>query len=210
MIKQFLTITTAVLMASCGSQIEQQMATIGSFEQPDYGERPDDVSDDDATGEMPGDVPPSTSPVVVATPKPWGKKLSGFMKSSDGTTINLAHDDNLPTILMISATWCGPCKDEIASIKKSLVDKINGPSKVKLYTVFVDMQTASSAESWRKALPTNNPIMPWKVGYTNELGKMCTGGYPCILINTPEDGVVYRRAGGMGVSAMKQYTGAWE
>lgn len=106
-----------------------------------------------------------------------------------GKTLRPADFKGKVLVLDFWASWCGPCRKEIANLKKIYTDFRN--KGVEILSVSID----AKEEAWLKALKEEG--MPWKQGRTADGGKDVMNlyqfsGIPFILI-IDKKGNIYRK-----------------
>lgn len=119
-----------------------------------------------------------------------GKQYTDFEVNQNGETVKLSDyvKPGQYTLVDFWASWCGPCKQEIAIIKQ-LYEKYNAKG---LQVVGVDVwESPEQAQSYLK----ENPL-PWNVIFTGEKSdatdKYGINAIPCILLIDPDGKIVAR------------------
>ncbi len=119
-----------------------------------------------------------------------GKTYTDFEINQNGETVKLSDyvKPGQYTLVDFWASWCGPCKKEIAIIRQ-LYEKYNAKG---LEVVGVDVwETPEQAQEYLN----ENPL-PWNIMLTGEgseiTDKYGINGIPCIILIDPEGKIVAR------------------
>ncbi len=119
-----------------------------------------------------------------------GKPAPNFeFQDVEGKTVTLDQYKGKVLVLDFWASWCGPCRKEIPTMK-GIYEEFKGKG-VEFLSVSID----SKKEAWEKALAEE--AMPWIQGWTPDAGKSVMetyqfGGIPFILL-IDKDGNIYRK-----------------
>lgn len=119
-----------------------------------------------------------------------GKPAPNFeFQNVEGKTVTLDQYKGKVLVLDFWASWCGPCRKEIPTMK-GIYEEFKGKG-VEFLSVSID----SKKEAWEKAL--SEEAMPWIQGWTPDAGKSVMetyqfGGIPFILL-IDRDGNIYRK-----------------
>ncbi|MDZ4678165.1 MAG: redoxin domain-containing protein [Oligoflexia bacterium] len=134
--------------------------------------------------------------------------LAGELPTTDGSLINLASDGNKITVLQFASDSCTVCAEEAKSFRSHLRDQNIAPSKIKLVSIIVGA-ILIDAQDWKSRLG-----VPWTVAYDTEsivFKKHCSQNtVPCIVIHSPEKGVVLSKHGVVKMDEILSHTGDWE
>ncbi len=131
--------------------------------------------------------------------------LSGDVTLSDGSVVKLDELKSKPLVLVFAAEFCSVCKAEHERIIASLSNPAVESHKVKFLTLVVAM-TPEDAQFWKE-----DRQVPWSVGADENLemiDRFCgVRQTPCMVIQTPERGIVLKRRGEVSLDDIRQAVG---
>lgn len=141
--------------------------------------------------------------------KPFGQTLDGLkLAVSDGTELDLDKDAEVPTVIIFGLEFCMSCIAEVKMIQESIKNPSGIPTKINLYSLLVGV-TQSEAHEWKLFHKVR-----WPVAYeekSNLFNRFCPEKvFPCVLINTPQKGIVYVEQKETTLEELKTWTGPWE
>jgi peroxiredoxin len=107
----------------------------------------------------------STTPQATLTPVlVEGKAAPNFtLKAMDGKEVSLADFTGKPVLINIWATWCPPCRDEMAAIQAAY-DKYSSKGLVVLAINFTVQDTRPDVEAFVSGLKLTFPILMDETG----------------------------------------------
>ncbi len=136
-----------------------------------------------------------------------GEYLEGQFFLSDGTSQDLSALRDRPLVFMLAGEFCSTCIHEVGVFKNALSPSIL-EEQIRFRSVLVG-NTESGADEWK-----NTHSVPWPVGFQDGdslFQKWCPERTtPCLIIQTPENGVVLRKTGAVSVTEIEALTGAWK
>ncbi len=131
----------------------------------------------------------------------------------DGEEVDFGDDNHKLTILQISSSTCIPCEEETREFLAHLKDTNIAPSKINIITHFVNIKNEQDLLAEK-----NYYKIPWKVTFYRKwkqskklIKKYCKKNEtPCLVINHPEDGIIYSKPGKIPLEDLLKLTGDWE
>ena len=129
-------------------------------------------------------------------------------KTTTGTDINLNEIKDKPIVLVFATETCSTCIEEAELFRDGLKDPKLSPDKVHLVTVITGSFEEDAIE-WQRRLK-----VPWTVAYIfdTDAFKFYCGGKttPCTLVQTPDEGIIYKHIGLSTRDKLEPITGPWE
>jgi thiol-disulfide isomerase/thioredoxin len=96
----------------------------------------------------------------------WGQRINNFLtinkftnrllpECNSGKEEPIIRDSNKYTLVLFSASWCGPCRKQIPNLKEIYKD-LSG----KLDMVYVSIDEQKTVEAWKKLMSSEK--IPWR------------------------------------------------
>ncbi len=142
--------------------------------------------------------------------KPFGEiktYLEGNLEIVDQPNLNLDANFNKPIVMIFSQDTCVVCRGE-AKMLSTKFNELHGiPKNIELVTILIG-STIEDAQDFKSELG-----IQWKIGSQDGdalFRKFCPElKVPCVMAQTPSDGIVFRKLGEVGIEELEKYTGAW-
>jgi hypothetical protein len=139
-----------------------------------------------------------------------GVKLSGGFSLLDGSRTDLnTFEGSKPTVVYFVSDTCTVCSEETEEIVKKLGSK-PFPSNVNLVSIVVGA-IREDAAGWKES-----HTVGWPVGFqapsenASLLRQYCPAVQtPCVVVSTPEKGVVFAENGRVPFEKITALTGEW-
>ncbi len=129
----------------------------------------------------------------------------------DDTPYTIPVISNKPRIFIFASELCLTCQDE-HKILRDIMSNHSGlhPNNVEILTIMVEAFTNDDSIGF-----VDKTGIQWDPYYQagdqlkNDLCGVKTISYPCVVIELPGKGVVFKQTGGASIEVLQSKTGAW-
>ncbi len=143
-------------------------------------------------------------------PQVDGFEITGVLKDINGNSYNLSKTEK-PRIIIFAATFCSVCQREHRNLRDLMMQNQNQlPDNVDILTIMVDALDSTDSLEFQDLTK-----IQWSPYYQidNELKNILCGenaGTPCIVVEKPNVGVVFKHVGGVSIEELQSITGVWK
>lgn len=150
------------------------------------------------------------APRIAPEQNVQGLKISAVLKNSDESTFAISDITNKPRIFIFASTFCGVCQQEHRNLRDLFAQ--NGdqrPLNIELYTIMTG--AVDSADSLDFMDFTGIQWTPLYQPGDELRNQLCGAGTanPCIVIEMPNQGIVFKHFGEVSIADLQKITGVW-
>lgn len=133
--------------------------------------------------------------------------IHGSFVTSEGLTIVLNELLQKPLVLIFAQDTCLACREESEMLVKTLASLGGVPVNIDLYSILVG-NILEDAQDFKQSLG-----IPWSVGF--QTGDSFFKSYcpsltvPCVVVQTPTQGLIFQKSGKFEIEELEKYTGSW-
>lgn len=140
----------------------------------------------------------------------FGLKVSGQVMDVNDQVVQLSEVTVKPRIIIFAATFCGICQAEHRNLRDIFALNNNQrPTNVDVITIMTDSLDNLDALDFKSFT-----AIQWDPYYQigDELrNTLCGKGSanPCVIVERPNEGVVFQHVGEVSIHELQSLTGAW-
>ncbi len=133
--------------------------------------------------------------------------IHGSFITSEGQTVVVDELLQKPLVLIFAQDTCLACREESEMLVRNLASSGGAPTNVDLYTVLVG-NILEDAQDFKQSLG-----ILWSVGF--QTGDSFFKSYcpsltvPCVVVQTPAQGLIFQKSGKFEIEELEKYTGSW-
>ena len=139
-----------------------------------------------------------------------GLKVTTVLKQTNDTELLISDQIIKPRIFIFASTFCGVCQKEHRELRDLMALNNNLlPNNVDIFTVMTGATDSTDSLDFKDFTG-----IQWEPFYQpgDELRNLLCGqgtANPCIVIETPNQGIIFKHFGEVSISELQTKTGVW-